>query len=409
VSSGPSTHLAALDRRIDDAKREALRIYRPMKGQISVHASTAHELVVYGGKRSGKSTSAAAEVASRMTGLPVIGPDGNALPHRWPVSTPEDPHTYWIVGIDVTHIGKTVHRLLFQKGMGGKFRAIRDLQTGDWRAYNKADPSDLARHSESRLTSGMIPSRMIPGPKAWAWKRQRSHEFLSVKLVNGATIYAFPSSSRTPAMGDAVDGIWINEDILFPEYISEWQDRLNDTDGWFIWDAFPQMYNDVLGELLGRADEEEGKPEPAIQSVQLVYDENEYINEATKDRALGRMGDDESIARRNRGELLTSMYSIYDFFPALHLLQRRDPDELEPYQPVAIKPSPVRDVLENHYGKYGRFPAEWTRYLAIDPAHSRTAILSLVITPWEFNQVLLRHRRTGHRRSPSGEAEDGPM
>ena len=377
--------------RIEEAEREALKIYRPMPHQLPVHTSRAHEIIIRGGKRAGKSTCAAAEFASRVCGIPVIGPDGQPLPLIWPVSTEEHPRTYWIIGINTEHIGKTIHRLLFAKSMGGMFRAIRDENTNEWRVYNKANPSDLARLKETRLTSGMIPDRMIPGPKAWSWKKARSKEFHSVRLTNGAIIYAFPSSARMPAMGDAVDGIWINEDIESPEFVSEWQDRLNDTDGWFLWDAFPQMHNNAIGDMIDRAEKVAEDPDPNIECIQLVYDENLYINDETKARALERMDDDDEIARRNRGELLTSMYAMYDFTPALHLLDRNDGTE-DTVTRYGVKRSPPRDLLEKILADQGRLPAEWTRYLAIDPSHQRTAIHSFVVTPFEYEGVRLLHR-----------------
>jgi hypothetical protein len=384
--------LDRLTRRVEEAEREALKLYRPLNEKaMRVHTSRAHELIVSGGKRAGKSTCVAAEVASRFCGIPVMGIDGQPIPLRWPASTEDDPHTYWIIGINTEHIGKTVHRLLFQKGQGGKLRAIRDLQTGQWRIYNKANPEDAARHKETVRTSGMIPERMIPSPKSWAWKRARSHEFLSVRLTNGSVIYAFPSSARNPAMGDAVDGIWINEDIENPEFIKEWQDRLNDTDGWLIWDAFPQMHNNAIGDLLDRAEEAAEEEDPNIEAVQLWYTENPYIAGAAKERALERMGSDDEVARRDRGERLTSLYTMYDFVPTQHLLDRNDGKGEEVVR-HGVKRTAPRDLLEKLLADNGRLPTEWSRYLAIDPSHQRTGILSFVVTPFEYAGVRLLHR-----------------
>lgn len=93
---------------IDKASRESLVVYRPMPWQLPVHVCQSPEIIVFGGKQAGKSVCAANEFGSRVLGIPIIGPDG-PIPLKYPVSTPEDPRTYWIIGLDVTHIGKTIY------------------------------------------------------------------------------------------------------------------------------------------------------------------------------------------------------------------------------------------------------------------------------------------------------------
>ncbi len=357
--------------------QEAAVIYRPMPQQIPIHTSTAHELIIRGGKRSGKSTSAALEFARRVSGQPICCIDGQPLHNPWPQSTKSDPAIYWIIGWDQKHIGQTIHRLLFQPGL---FRIIKDEITGQWRAWNKADPADAARKKESVPVGPAIPPRLIV-PGSWSWENLAEKQFTGLELINGARIYAFWSSAVNPKMGDPVDGIWINEDIQAAGHLKEWQDRLLDKDGWFLWDAWPKVKNLALKSLLDRAEEVADDPDPSIQAVQLIASENLYHTAAAKKRQLERMGSDEEIASRDRGELLWDELSMYDFWPASHVVRRR---------PGATEESAIatpRELLEHLLSHYGQFPREWTRYLSVDPSHTRTGVLSGVVPPPEWSGI----------------------
>jgi len=271
-------------------------------------------------------------VRQSRAGHPVIGLDGKPIPLRFPVSTSDRPLTYWIIGLNVTHIGKTIHRLLFRPGMDNSLRVIRDEITDEWRTWNKADTKDAAREDETRSAGPMIPERLIE-PDSWEWESLGGHVFRRLRLTNGAIIYAFPSTGRDPAMGDAVDGIWINEDIENPNFIAEWQDRLIDRDGWFLWDAWPQTKNYALVEMLQRAAECADKQlEPDVSAFQLDTRKNIYAKDEAIDRAMRRMGDDDEIAKRALGELLLDQLSMYDFFPNIHLIKKTDRQEAGTYR-----------------------------------------------------------------------------
>lgn len=368
--------------RAEIAKRqrltEGLAIYRPSEKQLAFHRSKAREKLVRGGKQSGKSMCAAAEVASRCTGIPIIGPNGKPIKTHWPVSTPRRPLTVWVIGWAEKHIGQTIHRLLFQPGMKNAFRYIRDRETEDYRAFNYGDPDDVARIDESGLCGPLIPERMI---ESWAWDSRATNVFEACHLTNGCSIYAFPSSSRTAKMGESVDLIWIDEDIQNPDHYAEWQDRLGLRGGTIIWSVWPQMRNGALLEMLNRAEEQAELPPSKrdVEAVQLISSENPWIPEEERQRGLRRMGDEDTIARRDRGELLMDEYAMYDFTPASHLLVKTAESQL-PDNPQ----SPL-EILTDLYSRTGTFPKEWTRYLSVDPSHTRTAVLSFVVTPKTWN------------------------
>ena len=65
---------------IDKASRESLVVYRPSIYQLPVHRCQSPEMIIFGGKQAGKSVCAANEFASRVLGIPIMGPDGPIPP-----------------------------------------------------------------------------------------------------------------------------------------------------------------------------------------------------------------------------------------------------------------------------------------------------------------------------------------
>lgn len=370
-------NLQAAREELETREKEALRCYRPSSQQEGFHRSAAKEIVVRGGKRSGKSTSTVIEFASRILGIPIIGADGNPIPQKFPPSRKNDPGRYWVIGFDIKHIGQTIHRLLFEPGL---FRVIRDEQTGKWRTFNPADPKDAARHAESEPAGPVIPERFIV-PNSWSWENKAAGVFESVTLTNGAQIFAFPSSARNPKQGDSVDGLWIDEDILNASHIKEWQDRLTDRGGWFLWSAWPHTKNYALVQMIDRAEEVEGDEQPRIQQFQFVMTKNPHISAENKDAALARMGDDEEIASRDRGELNLNKWAMYDFTEGVHVVRAAEK--------IDEQPRDRRHLISLILGREGRMPLNWTRYLAIDPSHTRTAVIIGAVPPPDCEGVRL--------------------
>lgn len=372
-------------------RKEALQVYKPQVQQIPFHTSTANERVVRGGKRSGKTVCAAMEFASLVTGIPMLGADGVPMPLKHRISQPTDPLLFWVIGYDSRHIGETIFHKLFKPGL---FRIIQDEVTNQWRVFNEVDPRDRVRFAESEPVGPAIPPRMVK-EESWVWENKNENYFKSVELTNGARIHAYISSTLHPKQGDAVMGIWIDEDIQRAAHLKEWQDRLTTLNGWLIWSAWPHGANPALVGMLQRAKEElEEKPErPTIEAFKLVMTDNEYISEEGKENAIARMGSDDEIARRNEGELLMDQLVMYDFMPAIHLVNPID----------HAKPQDAKQVIEQIIGRYGELPADWTRYLSIDPSNTRTAVLVGTVPPPEwlgcrFGDLLVIERELVGRR-----------
>lgn len=362
---------------ISAAEMHPLRLYRPSPLQLPVHQSRATERLVWGGKRSGKSVCVTAEVTSRLTGRPIIGIDGIEIPLQYPVSRRDSPRQYWIVGWDQSH-SATIHKLLFEPGQGGTMRCIRDAQTKEWRIWNRARDDDVERYKESVLTPPFITSDMIVDgwPDGIAWHDKKNREWKSFRLTNGAVVYYWPSSQLTAKPGEAVSGIWIDEDIQIPAHLKEWQDRLTDMEGWFLWSVWPQTKNDALIDLKDRAESTQGDENPVIEQFQLVMTENPFISSKGKFAALERMGSEEEIARRDRGDMLLETLSMYDFVSLVHCLRHAEFDRRMEAQMHSVRWKLTEILMTD-----GRFPRAWTRYLSIDPSHTRTAAHSFVIPP----------------------------
>lgn len=372
---------------------EVLSVYRPTVQQEPFHQCDAREIILRGGKRSGKSTAAAVAFASRVMGQSIIGLDGKHIPLHYQVSKPDDPKTYWIIGWAVDHIGQTLYRLLFEPGQRGRLRIIKNAQQ-QWEMFNRNNPDHAARAKESRLAPPLIPPRMIV-PKSWSFESRAGNVFEKVELVNGATIYAFPSSSQHPKQGDAVAGIWIDEDIQHADHLEEWQDRLTDEDGWLIWSVWPHVANHALIAMLDRADSAEDDPKANIRQFQLRMTQNPYFTEEAKERSLERMGDDDSIARRDAGELLWESMMMYDFAPAMHVIKSKKAEG---------RPRDAYEYLADLLETKAVLPQSWTRYMAIDPSHTRTAVLVGVVPPPDGeiamgNRLIIESEYIGKRQS----------
>lgn len=370
---------------IEMSEKHPLVIYRPSELQEPFHKARCPEELVFGGKRSGKSVSCSLEFASRLLGRPVIGRDDQPIPQHWPCSRKDFPRLYWIIGWDAKH-AKTIYKLLFEPGQGGTFRCIRDRKTGKWRIWNRADPDDVARHRESEPTPPLIPHEMLVGGSVdgISWANKKNWEWDSFALKSGALVEFWPSSALTAKPGEAVSGIWIDEDIQSPAHLKEWQDRLTDLEGWLLWSVWPQTKNFALVNLMKRAENCEDEPNPTIKMFQLAMTSNPFISDAAKAQSLERMGDEEEIARRDKGDLGMSDWNMYDFVPLIHCLRTAEFDRRmeAPMHSVRWK---LTEILRTS----GMFPRDWTRYYSIDPSNTRTAAHSWVVPPPVYDGIAM--------------------
>jgi hypothetical protein len=354
------TRLKKVSAEEESRAKEALRVYRPTDKQLPFHLSPAPEKILRGGKRAGKTMAVAAEFASAVTHIPLRGPDGHPLPFQYP----KRPILAWIIGYDESHIGQTIHRVLFEPGL---IRVIRDLTTGEWRVWNPADPADAAREQDSEPAGPLIPPRLIK-PNSWGWEKPREHIFNSVELTNGVKICAYPSTAQQPKQGDPVDLIWIDEDVKNAEHVKEWQDRLTTTRGRMLWSVWPHSTNDALVKMHERAERQKHDANPFVHETVLRMSDSPFITDQAKREALDRMATDEERRARDFGEFMFEKVLMYQFNPVLHGISHLNADD------------PITTYWERHARQ---FPGDWTRYLAIDPGYSTCVGLVAVVPPEE--------------------------
>jgi len=350
-------------------RNDALRIYRPRPEQVPFHTSSAVERLVRGGNRSGKTVCAAAEVAAAALGQPLIGPDGKCLPLHYP----PPPLTIWLIGFEQKHVAR-MGRKLFAPGL---FRCIKHRRTGElrcWRGYS--EEPDLA--DKTVPSPPFIPGRMIVGYRegySWkeargvAWEAKAEGVFSSVQLTNGTVLYAFPSSSEA-TIGDALDLIWIDEDVKDPAIIPELIARLADLRGRFIWSTWPRMKNKALRNMDKAAKEAKRDAAPDPFEINLKFSDNPYIPPDYRQKIIARwkqMG--EAVWRaRDLGEMTEGRALVFPTFDVdVHTLPT-----------AGDRKSPLEDFLAK---RDWEVPAEWTWYLGIDPGHTRQAAIPLVIPP----------------------------
>ena len=342
-----------------------IRLYRPMPTQVPFHLSHASERLVRGGVRGGKTCAAVAEVVSAALGISLTGPDGMAIPNNYP----KRPLIIWVIGFDTKHIAR-LYRKLFQ---GGLFKVIRDKTDGHWRAWNPSDPADAAREDDTKPSPPMIPPDLV---KEWAWDNKAERVFNVCRLRNGTEIYAFTSGGEV-GKGEAVDIVWIDEDIEIPGHVDEWQSRLSDVRGRLIWSAWPHDNNRAIKRMTLRAADQRNRQNPDVAEFMLTFSANPYIPSDEKRKRLeGWAAAGEAVLRaRDLGEYTGDYQLVYPGFNVeIHGIPR--------------KTGP--DIIETIFaGNNFQVPLDWTHYLAIDPGHANAAAIFGAVPPPEVGKFLV--------------------
>lgn len=350
VLSRLSTHareqLLELEREKARRSIEPLRLYQPNDYQKPFHECQASEILVIGGNRSGKSCAVFVEVAWAATGThPVEG------------KYPKENLNIAIIGAGWRHIGLTVFPYLFK---AGAFSIIRDEETGLWRAYHPI--KDKHRKAERKPAPPLIPPRLI---KSQSWVLKSANYIQSCELHNGTTLWFF-SSEGDPPQGFQLDLSVFDEDLSNENWVPEMQARLADRRGRLIWSAMPHSKCDALLGLVERADKaaEEGKDH--IKKFTYRFLDNPFIDDEEKSRMIERwaaLGED-VLRQRAEGEFTYDSLLCYPTFNmSVHGYDRSE-------------------------FKNGVVPADWCRYLAIDPGHSVCAVLFAAVPP-DQRMVLL--------------------
>jgi hypothetical protein len=322
--------------------------------QEQIHRCKASEVLVIGGNRSGKSLSTFVEDARAVTGQDPYG------------KYPEKDGTLIIVGKDYKHIGLVVYPMLFRQGA---FKIIKDLVTGEWRAF---DPNaDADRYADARPAPPLIPKRLV---KSKSWVLKSAQYIQQCVLHTGWTIYFF-SSEGEPVQGFSANRVHIDEDINNENWVPELQARLVDRRGTLSWSAMPHSTNNALLGLKERAEEQEALlgDQSQIRMFKLRFLDNPFLDQKEKEKSIARwaaVGQD-TLRQRAEGDFIVDSVLMYPSFSM----------EVHGFQ---------RSSLEN-----GQIPNDWTRYAVIDPGHTVTAVLFAAVPPSDdmvllYDQLYLR-------------------
>lgn len=350
---------------LDRRGREALRVYRPGTKQEWLHRSQASQKVARGGNRSAKTLWGSVETAAFVLRRAILT-DSGPIPY-W---GPNRPTLSWVIGYDQRHIGQTLYRELFE---GGKYHVLRRLDASGEPALDDDGipayetwcpwrPDHQKRIAERKPVGPLIPPREIEDV---TWENKGDYVFNQVTLKNGSLIRAYSSTAKAK-QGDAIDYLWIDEDIAFPKHVAEWEARLSDKKGRMIWSAFPHSGNDALFRLSNRADEQKHREKPDVVEEVFKFADNPFIDPEEKRKRLEGWDDIERLAR-DEGEYLFELAQIYDWS--------------EPRHGVFSKTTNGTDPLTDLYAESNDLPEDWTRYLAIDPGTGVTAVLSIAVPP----------------------------
>lgn len=335
-------------------KTEALRLYEPNKFQAAFHDSMAMERILMAGNQVGKSLAAFVELARAVTG--------------------QDPHDRYpkrdgvamIVSYDEKSIGTNVHRYLFRPG---QFKIIQDLVTKEWRTFRPWLPEDAARVHDAKPAPPLIPKRMLKGKVAY--RRAGTKIISQFELVNGWTVLVF-SSKSDPAGGFQADFALIDEDLHISDWYDETLARLSIRSGRLVWGALPLAHNDAMTTALIRAEEQTGKPDPQVEVFRATVFDNPYLDKRTRDRnvAAWKAKGEDVYRKRALGHMILDSWLMYPMFDKRFHSAIKHTDD-----------GPRLKVQAAITDNRGMPPADWTRYMVVDPGFSVCAVGLYAVPP----------------------------
>lgn len=367
---------------------EALRLLRLLPTQVPAFTSLASELLLIGGNRSSKTFLLALLAASAMTGIPITDWEGNEyfpFPRNRPLYI-------WLIGLGEEHIATTWYNYLFKQK--NELKAIRDLESGRWRAYDarREDDRQRVKHFEAgdnsvgvRIMPPLIPKRLIkprsPGESGGiAFKNKAIGFFKGLEMLpraefgpdctQGTTVRTYTSIADAKR-GDAVDAIFIDEKIAHWQHYTEWLARLSDRKGRIFWAVTPDEFerpNPALMGLIERCEADQTMAKPDAQMVRLIFEDNPYIDEDEK-RKKRKQFDDVSWAARNAGIINTSNYLVYPHFSTkLHCCPAFKEEHDDPL-----------DALIRQ--RASEVPPDWCIDLILDPGRQHPGVLFVATPP----------------------------
>lgn len=331
------------------------------------------EFLVGGGQRSGKTVLVSCCIAALALNLPITLRDGTQIhirPERWRGEALK----IWLCGYDHKHIGKTLYRVLFKANL---FRVIRDQRTGKWRSWDPTLPEDKDVYHLTRPSPPLIRENQIQGGKAGiSWENKKENQISSCELAHDGTRLEFFASTGAMPTGDPAHVIWADERFEDDRWISELLMRLADYRGRFVWTAWPNTEpSAAMAELEDRAAKQLGDAKAKSFYFRLDGNQNPYTQSDHREAILATMDEDTRRAR-SEGILNMDRWRTYPrFSPFVHRVLQADPDQ--------------DDALAKAVRAVNGIPADWTRYLILDPGTANPAVLFVAIPPPELGDFVV--------------------
>lgn len=352
-------------------RMDALELYRltDIQEKVLNDSADVRTFLLKGGNRSAKSHTAAMRFASIVRDKPLHTMSGKTIECR-AEHQKDRPLLTWVVGLQLDHIGQTMHRLLFRPGL---FDIVRDPKTGIWRAWHPPMfPGDFdIPKSQRKASPPLIPPSEIA---EWSWEKKSEHQFSMCRLNNGTEIYAFASSAPVKA-GDPVDEIWIDEEIKFAAHYSEWQARLPDRDGRLFWSSWPAHANSALLNLNKQCDREAKefakgtRDRVTARKATLRFSDNPFFTRKQIEDTLAQWPTEAERRARDLGEFTTDLIKFYhQYDEEIHRVDYESPEMDDKISAI---------LRANNWTP----PAEWTRDLILDPGTAHPAVLMIAIPP----------------------------
>lgn len=328
--------LIEVNRQVARAEREAeklrklsvsgLDLYEPYDAQLEFLDSNSPQQLLIGSNRAGKTLTATV----KFLRLCLARPGGRAV----------------IVAPNNDHNANVVWPKMAKRGA---FQVVWDSKKNKWRPYVPDEDKHLKgkqRPSPPLLRKGDI--------KSLAWYDKKAGVPRRVVLQNGCEI-RFYSSEGEPPMGFAADIVWFEEEIRHPGWYGEVAARgtVDVPDAVFIWSATPL---NATQDMYSRYEVSLSPQQHIVRSYFLHVKDNKYLSEEAKRDFYDKIASEEERRVRYDGQFRLVGLKVY---PELSELIGGQHHGVEAFCP----------------------PADWCRYIAVDPGRETCAALFAAIPP----------------------------
>jgi len=317
---------------------------------------------------SGKSVVVTICIAAGALNRPITFRDGTKVhmrPERWR----SEALKIWLVGYDHRHIGKTLYRLLFMPNL---FRIVLDPLTKRWRSYDPTR-SDEVSFDKTRPSPPVIRyADLVGGESGISWENKKEHQIASCTLKHDGTRMEFFASTGAKPQGDPAHLIWMDEKIADERWYSELQARLWDHRGKMVWTSWPDVSPcATIAALEKRAIDMKGDPKCRSFAFTFKGSANPYIVSELRTYSLSTMDEDTARAR-DEGAVNMEKWRVYPRFSRF-VHRAMAPDD--------TRGNEGDDALAKIVRAVNGIPADWTRYLILDPGTANPAVLFVAVPP----------------------------